>query len=126
MKNILHIIPFRRLLLITTLFLGLASQASAHALLDYSVPKVGSTLTNSPDKILICFTQNLKLRGSWIRVHNSKGKPVDKNDSHSDPKDWSKLIVSLPTLPPDTYKVTWHAVADDNHATDGHFKFTVK
>lgn len=126
MNNILQIIPYRRLLLITTLFLGLVSQASAHALLDYSVPKVGSTLTNSPDKILICFTQNLKLHGSWIHVHNSKGKEVDKKDSHSDPKDWGKLIVSLPKLPADTYTVNWHAVADDNHATEGHFKFTIK
>lgn len=114
------------MLLAAVLFFGVAGHASAHAFLDYSVPKVGSVVTNSPSQILICFTTNLKLHGSWIQVRNAKGKEVDKKDSHCDPKDWAKLLVSVPKLPSGDYKVDWHAVGDDNHVTEGHFKFTIK
>lgn len=126
MKNLLRIIFPWRMLLAAALFLGLASHAWAHALLDYSIPKVGSVITNSPKKILICFTTDLKLHGSSIKVLNAKGKQVDKKDSHCDPHDWAKLIVSLPKLPPGVYRVYWHAMAVDNHPTQGRFKFTIK
>jgi hypothetical protein len=36
------------------------------------------------------------------------------------------MQVSLKKLPPGTYKVRWHAVSVDTHATDGDFSFTVK
>lgn len=108
------------------IFFALAGSASAHALLDYSLPRVGSTITNAPSQILICFTTNLKLRGSWIQVRDAKGEQVDKKDSHCDAKDWAKLYVSLPQLPSGTYKVSWKALGDDGHVTEGSFKFTLK
>ena len=38
----------------------------------------------------------------------------------------AKLVrLSLPKLAPGTYKVVWSAVADDLHATKGHFVFHV-
>ncbi|HZI32300.1 MAG TPA: copper resistance protein CopC [Candidatus Binatia bacterium] len=126
MKKIRQFLRFRSLLLGTAAFLGLASHASAHAFLDYSVPKVGSVVTNAPDQILICFTSHLKLHGSTIQVRNAKGEEVDKKDSHCDRKDWAKLLVSLPKLSPGIYKVYWHAIGDDGHVTDGHFEFTIK
>jgi methionine-rich copper-binding protein CopC len=51
---------------------------------------------------------------------------VDKKDAHGDPRDWAKLVVSLPPLPSGVYAVKWRAVADDGHITEGHFKFTIK
>lgn len=127
MKRIGQIIPFRRWVPLAVLFLGAQAPVWAHAFLYYSVPKVGSILTNSPNEIKICFTEDLKLRGSVIQVRDAKGKEVDKRDSHRDAKDHALLFVSLPKkLPPGGYKVSWHAVSEDSHETEGHFEFTIR
>lgn len=126
LKLFRHLNPLRPAWLVAILLFALAGSASAHALLDYALPRVGSTITNSPGQILICFTTNLKLTGSSIQVRDAEGKQVDKKDSHCDAHDWAKLYVSLPELPPGTYKVSWKALGDDNHTTEGSFKFTIK
>ena len=43
-----------------------------------------------------------------------------------DAADKSLMTVSVPTLPPGTYKVVWSAVAVDTHHTTGTFTFTVQ
>ncbi|HEX5399202.1 MAG TPA: copper resistance protein CopC [Verrucomicrobiae bacterium] len=108
------------------LFLMLQSHAWAHAQLYYSVPRVGSTVTNPPSKIKICFTEPLEPHGSTIQVRDARDKQVDKKDSHRDSEDASLLFVSLPKLPPGKYKVSWTAVSQDKHQTEGHFEFTIK
>ena len=126
MKRILPSFSWRCLILTAALLLTFGSRAWAHAFLDYALPEVGSVVNKSPSHILICFTSGLKYHGSWIKVFNAKGKEVDKKNSHSDPKDWCKLFVSVPKLPPGRYKVSWHADALDGHITEGTFKFTIK
>lgn len=126
MKVTTKIISFPAWLLATVLLLAVTFGAGAHAFLYYAVPRVGSTVTNSPSQIRICFTMPLKPHGSTIQVRNAKGKEVDKTDSHGDFKDPSLLFVSLPKLPNGTYTVIWHAHSTDNHWTEGHFKFTIK
>jgi methionine-rich copper-binding protein CopC len=117
---------FQRWSLVTLLFMALQSQAWAHAFLDHAEPKVGSTATDSPAEIKLWFTQNIEPAFSSIEVQDAQGKEVDKKDSHADAKDKSLLAVSLPALPPGTYKVIWHVVSVDTHKTQGHFEFTVK
>lgn len=124
--KIINTVPFHRCCLAVALFLAMQLPAWAHAYLYYSIPKDGSTVTNSPPKIRICFTEHLKLHGSTIQVRNTKGKEVDKKDSYRGYKDPSLLFVSLPKLPAGTYTVTWHALAQDNDRTKGRFKFTIK
>jgi methionine-rich copper-binding protein CopC len=123
--KMIKLIPFRWGLAMV-LFLAVQSQAWAHAFLDHSDPKVGSTVTNSPAVIKIWFTQNLEPVFSSIKVEDVQGKEVDKKDMHLDDKDKSLMIVSVPPLPDGTYTVTWHAVSVDTHRTQGHFQFTVK
>jgi copper resistance protein C len=123
--KMIKLIPFRWGLAMV-LFLAVQSQAWAHAFLDHSDPKVGSTVTNSPAVIKIWFTQNLEPVFSSIKVEDVQGKEVDKKDMHLDDKDKSLMIVSVPPLPHGTYTVTWHAVSVDTHRTQGHFQFTVK
>jgi len=108
------------------LFLMIQSHAWAHAFLDHSDPKVGSTVTNSPAVIKIWFTQNIEPVFSTVEVQDAKGKQVDKKDMHQDDKDKSLLIVSVPKLPDGTYTVIWHVVSVDTHRTQGRFQFTIK
>lgn len=126
MKSIINTIPFKGWILGVILFGALQSQAWAHALLYYSMPKVGGTVTNSPSEIKICFTEPLEPQGSSIQVRDAQDKQVDKKDSHRDAEDKSLLFVSLPKLPPGTYKVSWTAISEDKHETEGKFEFTVK
>ncbi|HUE36932.1 MAG TPA: copper resistance protein CopC [Candidatus Acidoferrum sp.] len=128
MKTIIKMIktvPFRWSLVVI-IFLALQSHAWAHAFLDHSDPKVGSTVASSPAVIKIWFTQNLEPAFSTIDVRDAQGKEVDKQDAHLDDNDKSLLIVSLPPLANGTYTVIWHVASVDTHRTQGRFEFTVQ
>ena len=113
-------------LLLCLLCLAEPFHACAHALLDHAEPAVGSKISSAPDQVKIWFTQDLEPAFSSIRVEDSRGKQVDKKDSHVDDHRKSRLLVSLPKLPAGTYVVTWRAVSVDTHKTQGHFEFTIK
>lgn len=100
--------------------------AAAHAFLDHAEPRVGSDLTEAPKQIKIWFTQLIEPAFSKIQVFDSRGKEIDQKDTHVDEKDHKLLIVSLPALPADTYKVSWHVVSVDTHRTQGSFQFVIK
>ncbi len=102
------------------------SLAQAHAFLDHADPRVGSTLADSPPQVKIWFTEELEAAFSKIQVFDASGNEVDQKDVKVDPANKAIMTVSLPKLPPATYKVKWSAVAVDTHHTTGTFTFTVK
>ena len=102
------------------------NQAQAHAFLDKSDPGVGSQLSKAPTQVKIWFTEKLEPAFSSITVCDSSGKQIDKKDSHVDPSNEAILMVSVSSLPPGTYKVSWKVVAEDTHHTQGSFSFVVK
>jgi methionine-rich copper-binding protein CopC len=61
-----------------------------------------------------------------LRVQNATGKRVDKGDARVNPSNHTLLEVSVPSLPPGTYRVIWSVVAKDGHKAEGDFTFTVK
>ncbi|MBI2152294.1 MAG: copper resistance protein CopC [Candidatus Rokubacteria bacterium] len=103
-----------------------AAGAEAHAFLDRADPRVGSTLRNPPAQVRIWFTEGLEPAFSSARVVNEAGQQVDKGDSQVDPSNLTLLRVSLPTLPPGTYKVIWRVLSVDSHVTEGDFTFRVE
>jgi len=105
---------------------GLAApQAAAHAFLDRSEPRVGSTVHESPAELRLSFTQELEPAFSTVQVRDQGGVQVDKGDAQVDVGDATILRVSLNPLPPGTYKVTWRVVSVDTHPTEGDFTFQV-
>ena len=116
-------------LILAGLLAGLSTGAShaafAHAFPDHALPAVGSTVTTAPHQVEIWFTEKLEPAFSRIEVLDATGKRVDGGDTRGDPQNESLLLVSLKPLPPGTYKVHWHAVSVDTHATEGDFTFTV-
>ncbi|HSZ58733.1 MAG TPA: copper resistance protein CopC [Tepidisphaeraceae bacterium] len=120
--------PFRVRFLLPAIIVILAAQQSlwAHAFADHSEPRVGATVSKPPADVRIWFTQEVEPAFSRIEVVGPDGKEVDKKDTHVDPSDHHVLIVSLPALPPGTYKVHWHVVSVDTHHTQNDFKFVVK
>jgi methionine-rich copper-binding protein CopC len=116
---------------IVTLFLlavlcTLPEAARAHAFPDHSDPKVGATVTVSPEHVRIWFDSALEPAFSSIMVHSADGKMMDKRDGRVNPSDPTLLEVSVPKLPPGTYRVIWNVVARDTHRTTGDYTFTIK
>lgn len=114
------------LLASAVLSLPWSGTASAHAFLRRAVPLVGSTIPAAPATVTLEYTEALEPKFSTIVVQDAKGTRVDKGDVHAAPNDPKRLIVSLPSLPPGTYKVQWRVLSVDTHHTEGNFTFTVQ
>jgi methionine-rich copper-binding protein CopC len=106
--------------------LAFPALAGAHAFLDRADPKVGSTDNTAPAKVTLTFTQAIEPAFSTVTVTDANGNQVDKADAKVDPKDGTKMTVSLKDLPPGTYKVEWKVTSVDTHRTHGSFTFDVK
>ncbi len=105
---------------------AVAPRAFAHAFPDHAQPAVGSTVSPAPREVKIWFTGKLEPAFSKLDVQDASGTSVDQGNAAVDPQDTTLMHVSLKPLPAGTYKVHWHAVSVDTHATDGNFTFTVK
>jgi methionine-rich copper-binding protein CopC len=114
------------LISISTFLLAATTLARAHAFLDTSEPAVGATVNAPPAQVKIWFTERLQHAASTIQVFDATGREVDRQNVKVNEKNEQLMTVSLPKLPPGTYKVVWSAVALDTHHTHGDFTFTVK
>jgi copper resistance protein C len=108
------------------LFVIMPHAAHAHAYPDHADPKVGSTLSASPSMVRIWFDSALEPAFCSIMVHIADGAMVDKRDGHVNPSDPTLLEISVPLLPPGTYRVFWSVAARDGHRTSGDYTFTIK
>ena len=102
-----------------------AQAAAAHAFLDHASPRVGTVVHSAPSEVKLWFTEKLEPAFSTLRVVDGDGKQVDRRDKQMDPEDSSAMRVSLPPLPPGTYRVYWRALSLDTHATEGDYSFVV-
>jgi len=109
----------------SALLLLAATSAWAHAFPDHSEPRVGWTVDTPPARVRIWFDGALEPVFSRIAVMDAHDRRVDNRDGHVNPSDRTILEVSLPPLPPGTYRVFWSVVARDGHRTEGDFPFTV-
>ena len=116
---------FRLIALALAVLLWGAAGAGAHAFLDRADPRVGSTVRTPPAQVRLWFTESLEPAFSSVQVVNETGQQVDKGDSQVDPSNPTLLRISLPSLPPGTYKVIWRVLSVDSHVTQGDFIFQV-
>jgi hypothetical protein len=119
---------FRSLALLLAAAIALAAPhlAWAHAFPTRAQPAIGGTVSPAPTELRIWFSEKLEPAFSHVDVRDASGAQVDKGDAQVDAKDPRLLSVSLKALPPGAYKVSWHVVSIDTHATKGDFTFTVK
>lgn len=118
----------RKLIASATLLAGLAFAGPvwAHAHLVTSDPVVGGTSTPI-DTIKITFSEELEIDFCKVEVTMSDGMDMGPAKLALDPASAKVMLVKLPAkLGAGTYKVHWHAVAEDTHHTEGTFDFTVK
>lgn len=103
----------------------LASLAEAHAKLVSTTPVADSSVS-SPELIQVHFNEAVETKMSSIKLATGDGKSVSVM-SMNDAKVPSTLAI-MPNAPLNAglYKITWSAVTDDGHKTQGTFSFTVK
>jgi copper resistance protein C len=96
--------------------------AHAHAFLDHASPLVGSTVAAAPREVALTFTQNLEAGFSSVQVTDANGARVDQGKPQVS---GNTMRVALKSLPQGTYRVRWHVLSVDTHATEGSFTFSV-
>lgn len=104
---------------------GVAGEASAHARLIRSEPKIGATAP-SPKALRLWFSEGVVPAKSSVRIAGAGG-PVATGKFTTDPKDHRLVVVPIAApLTPGAYQVTWSATSEDTHTIEGKFGFKVK
>jgi len=104
---------------------GASPPAFWHATLLSSEPAAKSTLTTSPTRIRLVFSEEIEASLGRIRLVAPDGS-VTTLKSAGDPHDVSALIAPIPSpLGAGVYRVEWRIVSEDGHPIDGTYRFTV-
>jgi methionine-rich copper-binding protein CopC len=101
-----------------------ATDTMAHAHLLKAMPADGA-VTASPQMIMLTFSEKVVDKMSGFDVTKADGTKVDVTVMTAD---GGKVMHAMPSKPlaPGAYKISWHAVTDDGHRTEGTVTFTVK
>lgn len=110
-----------RLLLAAGLAALAGAPACAHAVLTKSTPAAGSVLRAAPREVVLTFSEKLEPALSQASVQTEAGARVDRGARASG----NQLSVSLGTIGPGFYRVTYRVTSVDTHATRGDFTFRV-
>jgi methionine-rich copper-binding protein CopC len=105
---------------------ALTGTAGGHAMLQRTEPRVESRVKRSPDEVKLYFTEPLEPAYSSVRVVNDRGGQVDRGDGRVDRSNPALLRVTVPALPPGTYRVRWRVLSIDADVTEGGFVFRVE
>jgi methionine-rich copper-binding protein CopC len=105
---------------------AITSPAFAHATLQSSDPRAGSTLAKAPSQVRLKFNEALEPAFSKIKLTGPRDSAVALAAATVDKADPSVLTVPLPALPAGEYHVLWSAMARDGHKVKGEITFKVK
>ena len=100
----------------------LTGPAFGHAKLRSTVPAADAQLIEAPKSVTLTFNENVRLAVLSVAAG---GRQIPVTVDRSAPAA-SQVTVTLPALTPGTYQVRWSVLsADDGHATQGTFSFTI-
>jgi copper transport protein len=123
---------FRRLAVVLACCAGLcvlaAAPAAAHAELAWSNPADGSTVLAAPAALELHLTEPVELTGTTLSIVDSAGHGLGSGPVRlARTGTGAVLVVPLPALAADTYRVSWSTVSsDDLHPTAGTLVFGVR
>ena len=110
-----------RILVAALVLVLLPAAVWAHAMLEQASPAAGSTMQGSPAEIRLKFTKEIT-DATTVTVTGPAGR-VDAGKPLFEPY---VVRIRLKPMATGTYKVEWHAMSADGHATQGSYTFTVK
>jgi hypothetical protein len=102
--------------------IGLATPASAHNVLEGSIPSAGSKLITGPSLVRFNFDAPVQLGNDTIVVIGPDGKHWERNSRASVLGD-SVLTQVAPLGPVGTYTATYHIISADSHPVSGSITF---
>jgi methionine-rich copper-binding protein CopC len=104
-----------------------ATREPFHLELLHSEPAVNETLTVSPKRLKLWFSESIELKGTSIRLANARNEAVKLGKLTVDTAALAPAVVVVPqTLTPGKYTVTWRAAGDDGHPSTGKFAIFMK
>jgi len=111
-------------LLCVAVVVGLAAApASAHAQLVSTDPANGAHVDPPPTRVSLRFSENVSLKLGGVRVLNTDGERVDKDDAKAV---GDTVTVGLRDgLASGPYVVAWNVISADSHPVNGAFTFVV-
>jgi methionine-rich copper-binding protein CopC len=116
----------RALALLVLVSLAAVSSVAAHGVLDRTDPRAGGKVKAAPAQVKLWFTGALEPSYSRVQVLDAAGKRRDVGDGGVDEANHALLRVSVPALPPGSYRVVWRVLSVDSHVTEGQFSFSVE
>ena len=114
----------RTAVLALAVVIGLAPQASAHAILVSSVPASGDVLAGPAIMIQLKFNSRVDGKRSVMTLVYPDGKPYPLDITPQSAPE--TLNAPARKLLSGVYKVRWQVLAADGHITRGEFPFTIR
>lgn len=100
-----------------------AAPAGAHDVLEGAEPSARETLTETPDELVLTYSDAVQQVGNRISVTDSAGEVVAEGEPTAD---GSVVTFDLPEdLADGSYTTTWRVVSSDGHPISGTTDFTV-
>ena len=110
-----------------------AGPASAHADLVGSVPADGANVQVAPRQLVLELSESVELKYTTVQITDGDGHdvPVSRIQLDKTPgagtEQPTRLLVGLPVLAPNLYRVSWRTLSsDDLHTTSGVLVFGVQ
>lgn len=98
-----------------------------HLSLRGSVPAADSTLTEAPTEVRLIFSEEPQISGTRVRLVDSSEELVATSEATADEDDAREVYIRANApLADGTYSVIWRTIAQDGHAQNGTFEFTVR
>lgn len=102
------------------------ASAPAHSLLVRSEPGGNATVTRTPERVKLWFSERIEPAYAKLSVWSEAGKHADAGDAAVAPDNPALLSVSTPDLSPGRYTVRFRVLSVDGHVVESSFAFTVK
>lgn len=99
-----------------------APVALAHATLEKTAPKQGSTVTKPKGEVTLTFDEAVQSRFAKVVVTSPDGTRVDTGKPHIVNGTVTQRLEGIPAA--GKYTVAWRVVSADGHPVDGEFRFT--
>lgn len=126
------ITPMRLLIIVIVTFAvgalisNLSEPVQAHGNQIDSSPPADSEIEDSPDRVIVWFSEPIEETFSEVTVLNSAGEQVDLGNSEREPSEPSAISVGLPLLDDGTYTVVWKNLSSvDGHKVIGSYVFAI-
>ena len=100
--------------------------SAAHAGLESSDPPANAIVAETPDLVVMRFTEPLEWSGTTAELHDATGEAVPGTSVREGSDPYEMVLELPPDLPAGTYSVLWRTLSTaDGHPAQNYFAFTV-